>query len=202
MWSFIKTLLKQLGYPQIIVLMTMESTFLPVPSELVVPPAAYRCSQGEMNLLLVILCSTLGSLIGATINYLLGYFLGRSIIYSLADTKVAKMLFINRGKLEKAEHYFNHYGKSSTFIGRLVPGIRHLISIPAGMAKMPFITFAGFTVLGSFSWSAILGVLGYFFGANQNLLNRYYRQISIVLLGIFVLFVIYLVWIGFRRKKK
>lgn len=201
MWNFVQTLIKQLGYPQIIILMAMESTFLPIPSELVVPPAAFRAYQGELNLLLVILCSTLGSLIGATINYILGYVLGRKIIYALADTKIAHLVFLNPGKVEKAEEYFNRYGKSSTFIGRLVPGIRHLISIPAGMAKMPFLSFAGFTVLGSFLWSAILGILGYYAGANQDLIKSYYHEISIGFLAVFAIFVLYLVWKGKRKSK-
>jgi len=201
MWSFIQALLKQLGYPQIVILMAMESTFLPIPSELVVPPAAFKCYNGELSIVLVVLASTLGSLIGATINYFLGYFLGRKIIYSLADTKIAHAMFLNQGKVQKAEDYFNRYGKSSTFIGRLVPGVRHLISIPAGMAKMPYFSFAAFTVLGSFLWSAILGALGYFAGANQGLLHRYYEEISKGLLVIFILFVVYLAWKGIKKKK-
>jgi membrane protein DedA with SNARE-associated domain len=201
MWKFVQVLLKQLGYPQIVILMAMESTFLPIPSELVVPPAAFRAYQGELNLLLVVLCSTLGSLLGATINYFLGYFLGRKIIYALADTKIAHVMLLNPAKVQKAEDYFNHYGKSSTFIGRLVPGVRHLISIPAGMAKMPYFSFAAFTVLGSFIWSAILGALGYFAGANQDMLHQYYGEISKGLLVIFILFVGYLVWKGLKKKK-
>jgi membrane protein DedA with SNARE-associated domain len=201
MWKFVKILLKQLGYPQIVILMAMESTFLPIPSELVVPPAAYRAYQGELSLILVILCSTLGSLIGATINYFLGYFLGRKIIYALADTKVCHAIFLNPKKVQKAEDYFNRYGKSSTFIGRLVPGVRHLISIPAGMAKMPYFSFAAFTVLGSFLWSAILGILGYYLGANKGILQQYYNEISKGLLVVFVIFVLYLVWKGIKKKR-
>ncbi len=201
MWNFVQELLKRLGYPQIIILMAMESTFLPIPSEIVVPPAAFRCYQGELNLILVILCSTIGSFIGASINYALGYFLGRKIIYALADTKIAHMMFLNPGKVEKAENYFNRYGKSSTFIGRLVPGVRHLISIPAGLAKMPYFSFAIFTLLGSFIWSAILGALGYYLGANKGILEMYYQEISTGLLIIFVLFVGYLVWKGWEKKR-
>jgi membrane protein DedA with SNARE-associated domain len=202
MWNIIHSLLSNLGYPQIIILMAMESTFLPVPSELVVPPAAYRAYNGDLNIVLVVLCSTLGSLLGATINYLLGLLLGRSLIHYLADTKVAHLLLINKEKVIKAEQYFIHYGKSSTFIGRLVPGVRHLISIPAGISKMHYLSFALFTVLGSFIWSSVLAVLGYVAGANKNLLHLLYKDIKLIFFALFALFIVFLIYKGLQIRKR
>jgi membrane protein DedA with SNARE-associated domain len=202
MWKPVHDMLSNLGYTQIIILMTLESTVFPVPSELVVPPAAYRAFHGELNIILVVLCSTLGSLIGATINYLLGLLLGRKIIYYLAETRIARLMFINKAKIIKAEMYFNKYGKSSTFIGRLVPGIRHLISIPAGISGMPFIPFAFYTALGAFVWTSVLAVLGYWVGANIPLLTFYYKQISYVLIVVFILFIIYLGIKTLSKKRK
>ena len=134
--SLIDWYLSNMNYLTIMILMAIESTFIPLPSELVLPPAAWLAAQGEMNLFLIILFSSIGCVLGALINYTLSFYLGRVIIYGLADSKYARFFFINRVKLQKAEDYFIKNGNVSTFIGRLIPGIRHLISIPAGLAKM------------------------------------------------------------------
>ena len=168
-----------LGYPGIIFLMTIESSFIPFPSEVVIPPAAYLASQGHMNILLVILSGILGSLIGACINYWLARYFGRKIIYSIIDAKIFKLLLINAKKIQKAEEYFIKHGKSSTFFGRLVVAVRQLISIPAGFSKMKFSSFMFYTALGSSIWVIILGALGYFFGAQEELLSKHYMEISI-----------------------
>lgn len=178
--------------------MTMESTFLPVPSEIVIPPAAYLAQNGELNLLLVIFFGVLGSTIGAVINYILGLTLGRSIVYSLAASKWTDILFLNEARIKKAEDYFLRYGNSSTFIGRLVPGIRHLISIPAGFTKMNFKNFVFYTVLGSVIWVTLLAILGYEFGANQELIKEYYREICY---GAFVLVILFVIYIIYKNKK-
>lgn len=193
--------MENITYPTVLFLMTLESTFLPVPSELVVPPAAWKAAQGEMNIFLVIFFSTLGCVFGALINYYLAKYLGRRIIYSLVDTKLAHMLFINREHMEKSESFFIKYGKSSTFIGRLVPGVRHLISIPAGVAQMNLADFMFYTAAGSAIWNSILAALGYFLYTQQELLKRYYKDLSIFFLAVFVFFAVYLIYKYFLKNK-
>jgi membrane protein DedA with SNARE-associated domain len=184
-------------------LMALESTFLPVPSELVVPPAVWKAlDNGEHlpHIVLIVLSGTLGALIGSLINYALGYFLGRRIIYAFANTRLARMCLVTPEKVQKAEQYFIRHGRSSTFIGRLIPGIRHLISIPAGLAKMPVKDFILFTSLGAGMWNMILAILGYFLYTQQDLLGKYSKELSIALLILGVLFVGYLIYQGFRKK--
>lgn len=182
MLEFVNLLLlitAKMGYLGIVLLMTIESSFIPFPSEVVIPPAAYLASRGEMDIILVIFSGILGSLIGATINYILALSLGRKIVYTLADHKFAKYILIDAKKIEAAEEYFLKYGNISTFIGRLLPAIRQLISIPAGFSKMNFKNFLFFTFLGSGIWTVILAVLGYVFGANQEVFLSYYKEIKI-----------------------
>lgn len=202
--DFIKYLInlymENINYPAVLFLMTLESTFIPVPSELVVPPAAWKAAQGDLNIFLVVLFSTIGCVLGALINYFLAKTLGRKIIYSLIDTKIAHMMFINRHSMEKSEKFFIKYGKSSTFIGRLVPGVRHLISIPAGISLMNLRDFILYTFIGSAIWNGILAALGYFLYTQQELLKQYYRDITIAVLILFVVFLIYLVTKIFNNK--
>ena len=189
-----------ISYPMITFLMTLESTFLPVPSELVVPPAAWKAAHCEMNIFLVVLFATIGCVTGALINYFLAKYLGRKIIYSLVDTKIAHMMFINREHMENSESFFIKYGKSSTFIGRLVPGVRHLISIPAGVAQMNLKDFIFYTAAGSAIWNSILAALGYFLYTRQELLKKYYKDLSIFFLIVFIFFVFYLIYKFFKKK--
>ena len=179
--------------------MAIESSFIPFPSEIVIPPAAYLAAQGKLNLYLVILCGTLGSLIGALFNYFLALTLGRAIIYKLANTKIAKLLLINEHKIQKAEDYFLKYDKLATFIGRLVFEIRQLISIPAGLSKMNIGNFIIFTTLGSLIWNIILSLLGYFLGANSGIFKTYYREISY---GSIIIFIIIIFFILYKKKKR
>lgn len=174
---------KNMTYSAICALMTIESSFIPFPSEIVVPPAAYIASQPDSNLnhLLIILFATLGSLMGAYINYALSISLGRALIYKLADSKVGTALLLNSEKIRKAEAYFNKYGNISTFIGRLIPGIRQLISIPAGLAKMNFFKFSLYTVLGAGVWNCVLAYIGYLAHGQADLINKYNKEISIVM---------------------
>lgn len=184
-------------------LMLLESTILPVPSELVIPPAVWKAfDQGETFpfIFLIVIMGTLGALVGSLINYALGYFLGRKVIYAFANTRFARLCLVTPEKIQKAEEYFIKHGKSSTFVGRLIPGIRHLISIPAGMAKMPVKDFILFTVLGAGTWSLILAILGFFLYTQQDLLKRYYKEISLAFLILGVLFVAYLIFQAFRKK--
>ena len=201
-----------LNYFNVTALMALESSFVPFPSEIVVPPAAYAaCNDGSamavtdshfLNVLFVILFATLGALIGALINYALSYFLGRPFIYWFADSKVGHLCLINREKVEKAEAYFVEHGNASTLIGRLVPVIRQLISIPAGLSKMNIFAFVGYTTLGAFVWNVILAILGYVAHGQQDLITKYSHELSWVLLALGVFFVAYLVYKGLKNRKK
>lgn len=202
-----------LNYVTVTMLMTLESSFIPFPSEVVVPPAAYQACNPDnealyvtdfplVNVLLVILVATLGALIGAFINYYLAYFLGRPIVYWFADSKVGHLCLLSSEKVKKAEDYFIEHGNSSTFIGRLVPGIRQLISIPAGLAKMKIAPFILYTLLGSASWNIILAIVGYVAHGQQDIINRYSHELSYVLLGLGILFILFLVYKGLKKKGK
>jgi membrane protein DedA with SNARE-associated domain len=198
--DWILNITQGLGYFGVGILMAIESSFLPLPSELVIPPAAYLASQGRMDLFLIIIAGTLGSIVGATVNYFLSLWLGRLVIYKLAGTRAARFLFITPEKIARAEAYFLSSSKSATFFGRLIPVVRHLISIPAGFCRMPFGQFIFFTALGAAFWVSILAALGYFIGANQGLLMEYYRE---VYWGLFIFGVVWIAW-KFRkwRNKK
>lgn len=153
------------SYLLIFVLMTVESSFIPFPSEVVVPPAAYlACTKGDMNVFVVVLVATAGALCGALINYFLSLWIGRPLVYSFADSRLGHALLINREKVEKAEKYFDSHGAISTFLGRLIPAVRQLISIPAGLARMNLGVFCIFTALGAGIWNAVLAVLGWWLG--------------------------------------
>jgi len=177
--SFVTKVISSIGYLGVAFLMTIESSFIPFPSEIVILPAAYLAQQGEMNIFLVIIAGTIGSLLGALINYFLAYTLGRKVVYSLAGHKLFKLLLISEKKIAKSEKYFLKYGNISTFIGRFIPAVRQLISIPAGFSKMNLKGFIFYTSLGSGIWVIILAVLGYAFGSNQELLVEYYKEISL-----------------------
>lgn len=155
------SLLNNLSYGSIFILMLLESTVIPVPSELVIAPAAYHSAAGNMNIWLVVLFGTLGADVGATINYLGGYYLGRPIIYRFANSRWGRMCMLNQAKVEKSEKYFDDHGMVATITGRLIPGIRHLISIPAGLAKMKYWQFILYTTLGAGVWNCILAALGW-----------------------------------------
>ena len=160
--NIITSLLSNLNYGTIFLLMLLESTVIPVPSELVVSPAAYHAAGGNINIFLVILFATLGADVGASINYLAGYYLGRPIIYRFANSKWGKMCLLNQEKVEKSEKYFYDHGIVATLTGRLLPGIRHLISIPAGLAKMKYWQFLLYTTIGAGCWNCILAALGWY----------------------------------------
>lgn len=160
--DILSTLLNNLNYYTIFILMLLESTVIPVPSELVVAPAAYHAAAGNLHVVLVILAATLGADIGASINYLAGYYLGRPIIYRFANSRIGHLCLLSQKKVEKSETYFNNHGMVATITGRLIPGIRHLISIPAGLSKMTFWKFLLYTTLGAGCWNCILAALGWY----------------------------------------
>ncbi|NCN99804.1 DedA family protein [Candidatus Falkowbacteria bacterium] len=188
-----------LGYTGVGILMMIESSFLPFPSEIIVPPAAYLASQGQINVFLVIIVGVLGSIAGATFNYILAAYLGRPLVYKLVASRWARWLMITPAKVERAENYFLLNANSATFLGRLMPVIRQLVSLPAGFSRMPFTRFLVLTTLGSTIWVSILAVLGYFLGANHDLLARYYKEISWIFLLLGVLW-IFKHWRHSRKK--
>ncbi len=163
--NWISTLLGNLNYGTILLLMLLESTVIPVPSELVVAPAAYHAASGQLNVVLVVLFATIGADLGASINYFVALYVGRPVIYKFANSKWGKMCLLNQEKVKKSEHYFDDHGIMATLTGRLVPGIRHLISIPAGLSRMNYWKFLLYTTLGAGAWHAILAAMGWYLHA-------------------------------------
>ncbi len=192
-----------MNYTSIVALMTIESSFIPFPSEVVIPPAAYvagnpdsvLCATGNypIDVLLIVLAGTVGAMLGAIINYLLSMWLGRLVIYRFADSKLGHLCLLSSEKVQKAEQYFNDHGKVSTFVGRFIPGIRQLISIPAGLAKMHFGYFLFYTFLGAFIWNVVLAVLGYVAHGQADLISTYSHELSIILIALFGVAVLYIV---------
>lgn len=192
-----------MNYGTIATLMAVESSFIPFPSEVVVPPAAYVAGiEGSslhttesypINVLLVVLFGTLGAMIGAIINYFLAMWLGRPIVYAFADSKLGHILLLSAEKVKKAEDYFNEHGKVSTFVGRLIPGIRQLISIPAGLCKMNFGWFVLYTFLGAGIWNVVLALLGYIAHGQMDLIHAYSHELSIAIMALLGLVVVYFV---------
>lgn len=162
--AFIQWCLDHLNYWTITLLMAIESSFIPFPSEVVVPPAAYKAAGGgsDLNVVLVVVFATLGANIGALINYYIAYFVGRPIVYKFANSRLGHMCLIDEEKVKHAEQYFDNHGALSTFVGRLIPAVRQLISIPAGLAKMKISTFLLYTTLGAGLWNTILACIGYY----------------------------------------
>ena len=186
-----------LNYFTVAMLMAVESTFLPLPSEVVIPFAAYKAAQGDLNVFLVVLTGTIGALAGSLINYTLAYYLGRPLVYRFAGSRVGRVFLLSKEKVEHAENYFIRNGKSSTFIGRLVPGVRHLISIPAGLARMNLRDFIVYTFIGAGIWNIILAVIGYYL---YEMREQIFPYIGHILLGLGAVFVVYLV-IKARRDR-
>lgn len=199
-----------MNYASITALMTIESSFIPFPSEVVIPPAVYvaseptsaLCATGNypVDVALIVLFGTIGAMLGAVINYLLSMWLGRPIIYKFADSRMGHLLLLSSEKVQKAENYFNDHGKVSTFIGRLIPGIRQLISIPAGLAKMHFGQFMLYTFLGAFLWNTVLALLGYIAHGQADLINQYSHELSFIILALVGVIAVY--YIGKMVYKK
>lgn len=162
--AFIQWCLDNLNYWTITLLMTIESSFIPFPSEVVVPPAAYKAAAAgsDLNFFLVVIFATIGANLGALVNYYLAYFVGRPIVYKFANSRLGHICLIDESKVQHAEKYFDNHGALSTFVGRLIPAVRQLISIPAGLAKMKLSTFLIFTTAGALLWNAILAAIGYY----------------------------------------
>ena len=191
-----------LNYWSIALLMAIESSFIPFPSELVVPPAAYKALQPDsgLSIVLIVIAASAGALVGAYINYFLAKFLGRPIIYKFADSRLGHFLLLDTQKLEKAENYFREHGAISTFVGRLITVIRQLISIPAGIANMKLLPFTLYTFLGATIWNCVLAGLGYLAHGQKDIIEKYNSELAIALLAFGALFIGYMVWNAVKKK--
>jgi membrane protein DedA with SNARE-associated domain len=187
-----------LNYFTVALLMAIESTFLPLPSEVVVPFAAYKAAQGDLNVIIVVLFGTIGALGGSLINYSLAYYLGRPLVYRFADSGIGRLFLLSKDKVEHAENFFIRNGRTSTFIGRLVPGVRHLISIPAGLAKMNLRDFMLYTFVGAGIWNIILAIIGYYL---YEIREQIYPYLGYILLALGAGFVVYLIINGKLKKE-
>lgn len=206
--SILYSLLTNLNYTAIFILMMVESTVIPFPSEVVVPPAAYHAAAGHLNVVLVVLFATLGADLGAVINYAAGYFLGRPVIYRFANSRLGHICLLSQEKVERSEAYFRDHGFVATITGRLIPGIRQLISLPAGMAKMNFWKFLLYTTLGAGAWNTILAALGWYLHSFvpesqlQTQINVYGGHIKMVIIALAALAALFFVVKRFRRSRQ
>ena len=207
--TFFQWFVDNASYLFVFLFMVIESSFIPFPSEVVVPPAAYLAvaegSTSDMNIFLVVLFATLGAVVGALINYMLALWVGRPIVYAFANSKVGHACLINQQKVEHAEQYFDRHGAISTFIGRLIPAVRQLISIPAGLARMNLGMFTLFTALGALVWNAILAALGYWLAQTVTYnelfdkVEQYNSYLTYAGLALLILCVIYIAWNAMRN---
>jgi membrane protein DedA with SNARE-associated domain len=200
--------LDNLNYFWIIVFMTIESSFIPFPSEVVMIPAAYMAAaEGQMSIPMIITCGTIGALFGALINYALAYYLGRPIVYRFANSRFGHMCLINQEKVEKAEAYFYKHGVISTLIGRLIPAIRQLISIPAGLSKMNIWKFMIYTCLGAGVWNAVLVGIGLIFhsqiGKEELIakISHYSHIIGYTAIALVIAIVVFFIYQGTKKSK-
>lgn len=208
--EFFNWFVENANYWFVFIFMVIESSFIPFPSELVVPPAAYLAMQqgSSMNIYLVTLTATAGALVGALINYYLALWVGRPIVYRFANSRVGHLFMINEEKVEKAEKYFDEHGEASTFFGRLIPVIRQLISLPAGIARMNIFSFMIFTSLGALVWNIALSILGYFLSTIVPLpqlytkVEEYNDYLTYFGYGIGILCLIYILYRIFVPQKK
>ena len=196
-----------LNYWTITLLMAIESSFIPFPSEIVVPPAAYKAAAtGELNVWLVIFFATLGALIGAFINYLLAMWLGKPIVYKFANSRLGHMCLLDEQKVIKAEELFVRYGVTATLIGRLISGVRQLISIPAGLARMNIAKFALYTAIGAGVWNAVLAAIGYFLESvvsEEQLVTtatKYSHEIGYAIIAVVVLALAFIIYKGLKKR--
>lgn len=207
--SWLLPLLNNLNYWTVLLLMFIEGSVIPAPSELIVPPAAYRAAAGELNIVLVVVVATIGAVLGSTANYFAAYYLGRPVVYRFANSRLGHLCLINQEKIEKAEKYFYDHGVIATLTGRLLPGIRQIISIPAGLSKMKFWKFILYTTVGAGIWNTVLAALGWYlhsFVPKEELYNEieeYNSQIQlVVIIAIAVVAVIAIIWWQIRKRKK
>ena len=199
----ITSLLNNLNYGTILLLMLLESTVIPVPSELVVAPAAYHAASGSLNVVLVVLFATVGAGIGASINYMVALYVGRPVIYKFANSRWGHMCLLNQEKVEKSERYFDDHGVVATLTGRLIPGIRHLISLPAGLARMNYWKFLFYTLVGAGLWHSILALLGWYLHSvvpEDQLAGTIERYNHYIVLAIVAVVLLAAAWFIIRRR--
>jgi membrane protein DedA with SNARE-associated domain len=186
-------------YWTVFLLMAVESTIIPFPSELVIPPAAYKAANGDMNILLIIIAGSLGAVAGSLINYFAAKLIGRKLLLKFVNTRLANLMMVNQAGIEKSENYFLKNGKTSTLIGRLIPGVRHLISIPAGLATMNLRDFIVYTAIGATAWNVILAMLGYFFYSQKVMLDKYYKEVIVIILIGLAIYILNLIYKGLKK---
>ena len=203
---FIAWCLHHLNYWTITLLMAIESSFIPFPSEVVIPPAAYFAARnGDLNIIMIVVIATLGALIGAVINYVLSLIIGRPVVYAFANSRIGHVCLIDAAKVEQAERYFDKRGAISTLIGRMIPAIRQLISIPAGLAKMNLLSFMLYTSLGAAIWNSILVGIGAAFHSTMpkqeliGIIAHYSHIIGIAAILIVIAIVAYLIYKGVKK---
>lgn len=211
MESLIQFCLEHLNYWTVTFFMAVESSFIPFPSEAVVPPAAWKATvSGDMNIFLVVFFATVGALIGAFVNYYLSLWLGRPIVYKFANSRLGHLCLLDEEKVKYAEAYFDKHGAVSTFVGRLVPAVRQLISIPAGLARMGLGKFVLFTTLGAGAWNIVLAVLGYAMAQIPGLtteaevmtaVEKYSKEIGIGIAVVVLLVLAVLIYKGMKKSK-
>ena len=198
----ITALLSNLNYPAIFVLMLLESTVVPVPSEFVVTPAAYHAASGQLNVLLIVLYATLGADVGASINYFVARYVGRPVVYKFANSRIGHLCMLNQEKVEKSERYFDSHGVAATLTGRFVPVIRHLISIPAGLARMNYWKFLLFTTIGAGGWHTVLAALGWYLHAivsEDQLNDKITEYAEYIKIAIFAILLLAIAWIVLKK---
>ena len=209
--AFIQWCLDHLNYWTITFLMAIESSFIPFPSEIVIPPAAYKAAIGDdLNVFGVILFGTLGANIGAMFNYYLARFLGRPIVYKFANSRFGHMCLLDQSKVEHAEAYFEKHGAISTFVGRLIPGIRQLISIPAGLSRMKLAPFLFYTTIGAGLWNGVLAALGYYLSRVPGIeteeqmiakVTQYSHEIGFLIIGVVIVILGFIIYQAVKKKK-
>lgn len=206
--NWFSSLMGNLNYWTVFLLMYIEGTVIPVPSELIVSPAAYHAAAGHLDVALVIIFATLGAVLGSATNYVAAYYLGRPIVYRFANSKLGHLCLLNQEKIQKSEKYFNDHGVIATLTGRLLPGIRQVISVPAGLAKMKFWKFILYTTIGAGIWNCVLAALGWYLHSivpeeqlNDKILE-YNDHIKVVILSLFGLMVAYFIIKHFLNKRK
>ncbi len=218
---YFEIIVTNMSYFYVFLFMVIESSFIPFPSEIIVPPAAYLACQTtrsmtfngqniiipDINIFAIVLVATAGAIVGAMINYGLSLWIGRPIVYRFADSRIGHACLIDREKVDKAERYFDRHGAVSTFIGRLIPAVRQLISIPAGLSKMNIWIFIIFTGLGALVWNAILALLGWFLAKSVSIdslfasVEKYNSYLSLGGLILLLLCVLFIAWNAFKPKK-
>ena len=210
--ELLKWVLENLNYWVVTIFMAIESSFIPFPSEAVVPPAAWKAmADDSMNIILVVVFATIGADLGALVNYYLAKWLGRPIVYKFANSRFGHMCLIDEEKVRHAEEYFRKHGAASTFFGRLIPAVRQLISIPAGLAGMKMGTFLLYTTLGAGIWNTILAILGYIIYRSTPLkttndvylmATKYSHEIGYCILALAILVIAFIAYKGLKKKKQ